>query len=70
MVVAFADCLSSAEVQAELDEAIVEGEMTVELLELQSQGNHVAESAELVEVATSGFVERIRIDLQCDPYRP
>jgi hypothetical protein len=66
-VAAFGDCLLSVEVQAEVDEVIVEGEMAVELRERQSLESRVAEMAELVEVATSDFVRNHR-DLRSDPF--
>jgi hypothetical protein len=45
--------------------------MTVELLEPQNLGSRVAEIAELVEAATSGFAGKIRcMDLRYDPYHP
>ena len=69
-VVAFEDCLWSVEVQAEVDEAIVEGEMAVELHEHQSLESRVAETAELVEVATSDFVARNHMDLRLGPCHP
>ena len=69
-VVASGDCLSSVEVQAEVDEAIVEDEMVVEPHERQSSESRVAETAELVEVATSDFVARNYMDLRFDPCQP
>jgi hypothetical protein len=54
----------------EVDEAIVEDEMIVEPRERQSLGSYVAETAELVEVAASGFIEKTRMDLRSDSGHP
>jgi hypothetical protein len=69
-VVAFGDCLLSVEVRAEVDETIVEDEMAAELHEHQSLERRVAETPELVEVATSEFVARNHMDLRFDPCHP
>jgi hypothetical protein len=66
-VAAFGDCLSSVEAQAEVDAAIVEDEIAVELRERQSLKSHVVETAEPVEVATSDFVVRNYTGLRSDP---
>jgi hypothetical protein len=62
--------LLSVEVQAEVDEAIVEDEMAVELHEHQSLESCVEETVALEEVATTDFVERNHMELQFDQYYP
>lgn len=69
-VVAFGDCLLSAEVQVEVDEVIVEDGMVVEPHEHQSLESRVAETAELVEAATSDFVARNCMDSRFDLCHP
>jgi hypothetical protein len=69
-IVAFGDCLLSVEFQAEVDEAIVEDEMAVELHEHQSLESHVAETTEPEEVATSDFVARNHMEWRFDQCHP